>query len=152
MLPLVVMDIFVRIGVGKSEFTSERAIAGWRSRFQFNPRRLRFWIEGGRLVRDCQSARRDRDQDRSIGLQGRMARREMSTRAPNKMSENDQKISGTAKTSASYTHICIHLVIPANFSNFSVHGYFLQCRTRMCNLPCQPSAHLPDSMHTKKLS
>jgi len=50
----------------------------------------------------------------------------------------DQKISGTAKTSALCTRVCIRAVIPANFSNFSVHGYFLQCRTCMCNLPCPP--------------
>jgi hypothetical protein len=36
----------------------------------------------------------------------------------------NQKISGTAKTSASYAIVCIHHVISANFSNFSVYGYF----------------------------
>jgi hypothetical protein len=69
MLPSVAMDIFVCIGVGKPQFTSRGAIAGRRSRFQFNSRHLCFWIEGGRLVCDCQSAYTDRDQDRSIGLQ-----------------------------------------------------------------------------------
>jgi hypothetical protein len=50
MLPSVAMDIFVRIGVGKLQFTSGGAIAGWRSRFQFNQRHVRFWIESGHLV------------------------------------------------------------------------------------------------------
>jgi hypothetical protein len=50
MLPSVVMDIFVHICEGKSQFTSGGAIVGWRSRFRFNLRRVRFWIEGGRFV------------------------------------------------------------------------------------------------------
>ncbi|CAN5957256.1 unnamed protein product [Sphagnum jensenii] len=45
----------------------------------------------------------------------------------------------TTKTSTSYTHMCIRpFKIPANSSNCSVHGYFLQCRTCMCNLPWPP--------------
>jgi hypothetical protein len=60
------MDIFVRIGVGKLQFASGGSIAGWRSRFRFNPRHVRFWIEGGRLVTAIRLVQTEIEIDQSV--------------------------------------------------------------------------------------